>query len=313
MAAATEEKHTLFSRERSSGMPNTFGHIAVQAPLTKALFRDADPRWIYLGCIIPDLPWILQRAVKYTVPGAVDILDLRLTSIVLATLFASLVLAAAFSMLAERRLRTFGILALGATLHLLLDACQIKWANGVHLAAPFSWRLVRFDLFWPESIPTMLLTVGGVVSFVLMTTRARAMERWRFTRGRLTAAAALLLVYASLPLAFNDDAERADNHFVFTLRYPDVRTGSPIEFDRAWFHPTGRGYVLETFTGEEFFLAGPRPAGPAIVSVRGDFVDSRTIRIRDLHEHAGNARDWMSVFGLSAVAFAWIVPVFRRP
>lgn len=289
-------------------MPNTFGHIAVQGPLSRIFFRDADPRWIYLGCILPDVPWILQRIVVRVAPTAFDRYDVRLAAVVLASLFASFVLAAACAMLAERRGRTFALLAFGSTVHLLLDACQIKWANGVHLFAPFLWEPLRFDLFWPESLATLILTAGGVIAFVLLTTRAREREPLRATRGRVTLAIALLAAYATLPALFMPAAEKADNHFVRTLRHPDVRAGRPVEFDRASFHATDRGVVLETFTGERLFVTGPRPDPPALVSLRGMFVDARTVHVRDAHVHAGRTRDWMSVLGLSAVAVAWLLP-----
>gem|GEM_PF-5648942 len=38
-------------------------------------------------------------------------------------------------MLAKQRSKVFGILAMGCALHLLLDALQVKWANGVHFLA----------------------------------------------------------------------------------------------------------------------------------------------------------------------------------
>ena len=47
-------------------MPNTLAHIGVQGITTKSIFKFADLKWIYVGCIIPDLPWVLQRVLKIT-------------------------------------------------------------------------------------------------------------------------------------------------------------------------------------------------------------------------------------------------------
>ncbi len=65
-------------------MPNTLAHLGVQGLTTRSLLKDADYKWIYLGCIIPDLPWILQRIVMYVYPG-IDPYDLRLFVIIQST------------------------------------------------------------------------------------------------------------------------------------------------------------------------------------------------------------------------------------
>jgi hypothetical protein len=45
-------------------VPNALAHLGVQGVATRALLRDADLKWVYIGCIIPDIPWILQRFVR---------------------------------------------------------------------------------------------------------------------------------------------------------------------------------------------------------------------------------------------------------
>jgi len=49
-------------------MPNTLAHIAIQAPLTRLGMKEAPLQWIAVGCIIPDIPWIVQRIFTY-LPG----------------------------------------------------------------------------------------------------------------------------------------------------------------------------------------------------------------------------------------------------
>jgi len=41
-------------------MPNTFVHLGIQTLGSKALLKGSDFKWIAVGCIIPDLPWILH-------------------------------------------------------------------------------------------------------------------------------------------------------------------------------------------------------------------------------------------------------------
>ena len=45
-------------------MPNTLAHLCVQGIATRSLIKDADLKWIYTGCVIPDVPWILQRVIR---------------------------------------------------------------------------------------------------------------------------------------------------------------------------------------------------------------------------------------------------------
>ncbi len=70
-------------------MPNTLAHLGVQTLWSKAILPRADFKWISLGCILPDLPWIVQRIVTLGLPG-VNPVELRLYWIVQASLGFSL-------------------------------------------------------------------------------------------------------------------------------------------------------------------------------------------------------------------------------
>ncbi len=143
-------------------MPNTLVHFAAQGAASRALWRRLDPRFLYLGCVLPDLPWILRRAVvAFGVP--VDAFDLRLYTMGLASLAITLLLAAAVAVATTAPRRVFAWLGLNALLHLLLDATEIKFGNGVHLLAPFSWRMTSFELLPGESPVYVLLTIAGVL------------------------------------------------------------------------------------------------------------------------------------------------------
>ena len=76
-------------------------------------------------------------------------------------------LSLALATISKHFWRTLIILSINSLLHLLLDATQIKWANGVHFFAPFNWQLANFNLFWPESIPTYILTFFGLIYFAI--------------------------------------------------------------------------------------------------------------------------------------------------
>ena len=176
-------------------MPNTLAHLGVQSLVTKTVYPAADIKWIGLGCVIPDLPWITQRVVALLVPS-VDPLYLRVYCMIQASLFFCILLSAAISQVCRYPLRVFLILGGNSLGHLLLDAMQNKWANGVHLAAPFNWQLSQYHLFWPESWVTVILTACGVVSIVWFGWRNRLyICRFRCSRVPVLLCILLLISY----------------------------------------------------------------------------------------------------------------------
>ncbi len=148
-------------------MPNTLAHLGLQGILTRAVIRKADIKWIFLGALIPDFPWIARRAILIVFPQ-VDAIDLRLYTIAQSSLAGCLLIAIAISLLTYKPFRIFIILAMNSFLHLLIDALQTKWGNGVHLLAPASWHTWNLGYFWPETMVTYTLTVLGVIYFLYL-------------------------------------------------------------------------------------------------------------------------------------------------
>jgi hypothetical protein len=288
-------------------MPNTLAHIGVQALATRAVIRDADLKWAFLGAVIPDAPWILRRVAAALVPG-LSAYDMWLYAAVQSSLLFCLVLSGALAALSARPGRAFAILALGSLMHLLLDALQEKWANGVHLFAPVSWELLNFGLFWPDEMPTVLLTVLGLGCFAYAWRRAAPWARDPVVpgAGRLALAGVLILVYALLPLALRSGPEAADNHAVRTLREVAARPGRTLELDRAFYERRGGAGVVITYAGEELAVQGPQQDRSGTVSIRGRFVDERTILVTEMHAHWPLARDLANYVGLALIAIYWV-------
>ena len=90
-------------------MPNTLAHAGVQGLATHTTVSEADLRWVYLGCVIPDVPWILQRAARVVIPG-IDPFALWAYVIIQVTLLGCIVLSAASALLAQAFWRTWAIL-----------------------------------------------------------------------------------------------------------------------------------------------------------------------------------------------------------
>jgi hypothetical protein len=293
-------------------MPNTLAHIGVQSLIGRAVIRGSDVKWIWAACVIPDLPWILQRALRTALPG-LDAYDVRLYAIAQGTLAVSLLLAGALSLLAARPARVFAILAMGCVLHLLLDAMQTKWANGVHLIAPLSWELLNWGLFWPEDRATLALTALGIAyaGFAAVTLREDLGDLVRPRGGRLAAAALLAALYLALPAALMPQVMAADNHFVRTLREVAERPGRPVGFDRASVTIEDGRPILRAWTGERHPLSGAAPAKAGTVSVRGRFVDRSAIEVIAWHAHPPGVRDAAATAGLAVVLAWWVACALR--
>lgn len=295
-------------------MPNTLVHFAVQGAASRGLWQRLDPRWIYLGCLLPDVPWILRRAVVgFGVP--VDAFDLRLYTMGQASLVGTLLLCAALALATAAPRLVLAVLGTNALLHLLLDATELKFGNGVHLMAPFSWRMTSFDLLPGESPVYLVLAVAGALLVVWELTRPRnAIVGFVSTPSRLVASAALFAAYLVFPLPFLSPIEASGSYSVKTLREVEARPGRTVSVDRTAFLATPAGGFVELWTGERVRATGDVPAHDATVSVEGTFLALDVLRIDRLFEHRQD-RDWPSYVALLLLAVLWVRPLWppRRP
>ncbi len=290
-------------------MPNTLVHIAIQGPLNNLLNKGSYPQWLLLGCIIPDIPWILQR-IFHVAPG-IDPYILRLYSLNQASLFFCFFIAAALALTTRRPGPIFMLLSLNSFLHLLLDATQIKWANGVHLLVPFSWSMLRFDWLWPEHYFYLGATMAGLLFLACYWRKITAteLEIVRPTAGKAALILGLLLFYVAGPVLFFNQAVAADNHFARTLMAASDRAGKYIELDRVFF--AGEDKTVRPFSGEIFTLQGLLPAKSGLISVQGYFTAAKTIQVTRYHQHT-QYRAMASYLGLLLIAAIWIHSLIRR-
>jgi hypothetical protein len=265
-------------------MPNTLAHIALQSAfLWGARQRIAVFPLILLTAVIPDVAWVVQRAATAT-SLPVDLYELRAYAVTQASLVFSFVLAAGCASLFRRWALSFVILAAGCVLHLLLDALQIKWANGVSLFAPFDWRLSSWGLIWPEHMVTHVATLGGLVILLLGFRRlgvdARAMT---FAPRRMVVLATAAAAYFFLPLMLLSGPKIADNHYVTTLQDRDARLGKLIEMDRRPVFETDGAWQIQTYAGEIIDLIDFDPPAEGTYSIRGRFVTRSVVAVQVRH------------------------------
>lgn len=294
-------------------MPNTLAHLGIQGFTTRGLLPGSDLKWIYIGCIIPDLPWILQRIVNaVTLP--IDRYDLLLYCSVQSSLMFCLILSAAFAAISRSPSATMLVLAMNSVFHLLLDATQIKWANGVMLFAPINWKLTHFDLYWPESLPTICLTLFGLCYILLMWRKACPPALWIKGRNRFAVLSAVILfmVYALAPTVFMQGPLEIDNYYSATLMHKSDRPGKEIAFDHAFLEAKDTQVRIRNFNDEWFYLEGVEDGlDSCLISLEGRFITANRIRVTAYHLHPGNIRAAASIIGLSLVLLLWASGLYR--
>lgn len=291
-------------------MPNTLAHIGVQTLLLRGGSPAAAVPWLLLGCLIPDLAWILHRLFPLFLDGATpaSFYELRLYSIAQSSLAVSLLLCAGLAALSRRPLQVLGLLGISCLIHLLLDATQIKPGNGVHLLAPLSWELLHFGLYWPESWPTYLQTGLGLLAVVYLWLRPGDPVRLLVTPARLLLAVLLASAYLSVPWWLRAGPLAADNHSVATLRDVAARPGKLHSFDRDAYTLTDAGPQLRTFARENLCIASEVAAEPGRISGVARFVDTECVEILEVHQSQRGARDVAVIAGLIFVLLSWIRP-----
>ncbi len=276
-------------------MPNTLCHFALQTPLNRPFLEKRDIAWTIAGCIIPDLPWIWLKGLLAT--GLFDPYNLRLYAMAQASLCFCLILSVAVATLTNRPVRIFTVLGVNCLAHLLIDALQIKWGNGVHLFAPFNWDMFHLGFSWPEHLLTQALTVAGIPVLLY---HWRAIVRGGLNLKPVSAlpisfSVILLLCYLAGPPLFFERLESTDSYYISTMRNIKQRTNRKIEFDRARYDARTR--TLENYAGERFSMAGLLPDKSGRVSFQGFFTSPETITATAYHYHR-DYRDSASILGL---------------
>jgi hypothetical protein len=178
----------------------------------------------------------------------------------------------------------------------------VKLGNGVHLLAPFSWRMTSFGLLQGESPVYLALTLAGVLVALWALARPERMTARLAARpGRLAAAAALAVAYLLAPLPFLDAIEASGSYSVKVLREREARTGLSFSLDRTAFTATPAGGYVSLWTGERVRAVGALPPADASVSLDGTFLAPDVVRVDRLLVHRGQ-RDWPSYAGLLLLA-----------
>ena len=291
-------------------MPNTLAHIGVQTPLTKLGLRTAPVQWIALGCLLPDIPWILQRILRLL--PMVDPVTLRMYVVFQASFFSCCILALGLALLTRKRRLIFSILAGNALLHLLIDATQQKWGNGVNLLLPFSFHTTNFGFFWPEDTITYVMTALGVLVCILYWPRPVTKDPLFLHKpGKkgLTGTISMALLYMILPLFFIKPGFEADLHYAKTITEKGNKSGQRVEIDRGLYDSTAQ--TISSFAKDAIPVTNPPPVQGKTLSIQGIYDEHNRITITAVHEHQAH-RDYASYAGLLWILLTWGVSLRQQ-
>lgn len=291
-------------------MPNTLAHIGVQVPLTKFGLGTAPVQWIVLGCLLPDIPWILQRILRML--PMIDPVTVRMYVVFQASFFSCCILACGLALLTRKRILIFSLLTGNALIHLLIDASQQKWGNGINLLLPFSYHTTNFGFFWPESPLTHMMTALGVLICILYwpkpVTRQQLFLKKPDSKG-LLGATGMLLIYLILPLFFIKPGYEADLHYAKTISGTGNKTGLWVEIDRGVYNHATQ--TISSFAASAIPVTNPPPVEGKTLSIQGIYDENNTIVISNFHEHRG-FRDYGSYAGLLWILTLWGTSFWQR-
>jgi len=292
-------------------VPNTLAHFAVQGLGSRCVCSRIDLKWVFLGCVIPDIPWVILRILGF-LTGSISY-EFVLHASVQASLAYCVLLSMVFALLSERPRLIFLVLAVNALAHLLLDALEIKWGNGVHLFAPFNWELLRLGLVWPDSrfIGIMSL-LGLVVGIWALVGKAATPIRIQFISARVLAAGVLLSIYFISPIFLLDGPYSSDVQSIATLKEKEQRAGKTLKADRWPYEHRSDGDFVIARSGETLQIVDGLRATSSLVSFTGRFVSINEIRIDQLHEYHSNWRDLASYLGLGLIILVWARALLRE-
>jgi hypothetical protein len=172
--------------------------------------------------------------------------------------------------------------------------------------------MTQFGLLWPESPATGFFTILGLGILVAFGFQGAEEDPPIHRPVKLSIgwilAGFLFAGYLLLPLAMLSGPERANNHYVATLRDKDNRAGKPIHLDRVRWNPeTG----IHVYSGDVLKADGLQGVPADTVSIQGRFVSRDRIEVHRWQRHRAGLRNLTSYVGLLGVVGAWGLAGFR--
>jgi len=290
-------------------MPDLLSHFGAGYLVSRWSVRRSDVPLILGGSLLPDVGWIARRALHGLF--STDSIALSVWLIPWHTPWVLLLGCATLALICRTPVRAFSILYGVSWVHLLLDASQTRFGNGVLFLYPLSMRETSWHLFWPESPVNHALAIG---SFILLLgllfglvdgpltvgwAPSRASEGGQPSRRRRLFLS-LIFVLAAVATVSLTRARLVEEN-VFNLRFvtdPSAFEGRRIALDRSLVVGDAPPR-LRTFNGRQFLLTGDLDVNPGdTISLEGTYGGGR-IAVQRYHKHQEELRSLYSLVGLT--------------
>jgi hypothetical protein len=292
-------------------MPDWIIHIGAAHALGRPFGR-WDPRWLFLGAVLPDAVPRVFSQVLHLVP-ALDSLSTVWVGLHVGFLHtpASVALAAAALavMAADRAAAALG-LAFGSALHFALDVLQKSWGGGTALLFPVDLRPISLQVVWYDSaVPHALVIAFGLYLLVVWRRSSWpvAPAFARCTWPRALAAAGLALAYLLAPLACLDRAVAENVGNSKMMLEPAAFAGHRVELPVVEVEGVDGDDVLIEWDDVPYPISWRgRPAVEPgdFISLRGAFTGSR-IEPAEVFVHDYGFKTLASLLGLAMLVAVW--------
>jgi hypothetical protein len=259
---------------------------------------------LLLGATWPDVPWMALRVLDLWSPDELRI-PLRLYAQAFHTPLMCLWGGLIFACFMQRP-RPQALAFIGAAwFHLVLDAFQTRYGNGVALLYPFSWRVYDFELFWPDG--TIGLILLAMSTAVVLHAFWKGLEPLHLRRPSWLRVTALTLGYLLMPLATWHAAFDANVFNALFIYFPSALEGKEVGFERNAL-VSSKPPRLRTWYDHHLALDQvPDEARPGdVVSLRGTYGEGQ-LKVRQFHIHSLDLHSTPSI-----VAFVMLVLAFWR-
>ncbi len=281
-------------------MPDLLTHFGATYLLSRPLPWRIDLRLLFLGALLPDLPWILSRVLKTLTP--LDPINLSAYLIPFSTPLVVLLVAACIALLHQRPLTCFAILGTAGLLNIVLDCLQTRPVSGPLLLYPLSFHRYSLHWFWPEDIISYVAVGVSLVCMAFAMRRPIGPTPFRLRNLRLVVSLlfgiCVLTVLTHKPLI-------AQN--VYNLGF----ASQPENWEGQWVTLESRRVVdrnlveVERSRGLRVQIKGDVELYPGEVVSLGGFYRDGKIYTEMVHRHRRGLRNLFSYVALLIFVAVW--------
>lgn len=207
-------------------MPDWITHLGI-AYFVARILKIKDIRLFLLGAILPDISridWLLIDVLKFNPISAYTYFEPFHTPFVMV--FVSTLIA----LFNEKPIKCFYLIFSGAIIHFILDAAQTNVGYGEMLFYPFSFYQLSFNLFWPEGIAGIALTLLSGVILLAALTKKHDTAGFALKDKNSKMALPLVMLIIILPFATQNMLMQSNSHYLDFFLHPERYEGKEVAF-----------------------------------------------------------------------------------